>query len=406
MPILNPPTLTNHAQANEADLLRENWALLAHAQAAATLLHETSDEKLIEGICRAITSQYPYDVAWVGFAQNDPGKTIKVAGASGVAADYAQGIKVSWSEDAPSGRGPVGSCIRSGLAVIVEDTQTDSAFEPWRERALKFNLRSCVAVPIPMDGADLSGALTVYASVPNAFGEVELSLFKSLASDIGYGLVSLERKATLDKEILERQNAQEKLAAALRATIEAMSKTMAWRDPYTAGHQERVANISVVIAKKLGWDEDRIKGLYMAATVHDIGKVAIPSEILSKPSQLTELEMKLVREHVDVGYQILKDIPFAWPIAEMVRQHHERLDGSGYPRGLIGDQICQEARILAVADTLEAMASHRPYRAGKGVKAALKQIKEESGISLDVHVVDALLAVAKERGIVEHLVSL
>jgi putative nucleotidyltransferase with HDIG domain len=182
-----------------------------------------------------------------------------------------------------------------------------------------------------------------------------------------------------------------------------MSKTMEWRDPYTAGHQKRVAEISVAIAKKLDWDDERIKGLYMAAMVHDIGKVAVPSEILSKPSRLTDLEMSLVREHVEVGYQILKDIPFNWPIAEMVYQHHERLNGSGYPRHLKGNEICQEARILAVADTFEAMSSHRPYRPGKGVKATLEQIKAESGTLLDQDIVQALLTLVQEKGFMENL---
>jgi HD-GYP domain-containing protein (c-di-GMP phosphodiesterase class II) len=139
--------------------------------------------------------------------------------------------------------------------------------------------------------------------------------------------------------------------------------------------------------------------------VHDIGKVAIPAEILTKPSRLSELEMKLVQEHVDVGYEILKDIPFSWPIAEMVRQHHERLDGTGYPRGLIGDQICPEARILAVADMFEAMASHRPYRVGKGIAATLEQVKLESGTSLDASVVEALLELVKDDGIFDSFIT-
>ena len=147
--------------------------------------------------------------------------------------------------------------------------------------------------------------------------------------------------------------------------------------------------ISMAIGRQLGWNDERIQTIYMAAMVHDIGKMAVPSEILTKPSRLTDLEMKLVQEHVEAGYQILKDIPFPWPIADMVRQHHERLDGSGYPRKLMGDQICEEGRVLAVADTLEAMATHRPYRPAKGLPAALEEIKAESGIKLDAKVVDA-----------------
>jgi putative nucleotidyltransferase with HDIG domain len=204
-----------------------------------------------------------------------------------------------------------------------------------------------------------------------------------------FGLRSIERQHKLDDQIHEKELTQERLASSLRATIEAMSKTMEWRDPYTAGHQKRVAMISMAIGRQLGWNDERVQAIYMAAMVHDIGKMAVPSEILTKPSRLTDLEMQLVQGHVEAGYQILKDIPFPWPIAEMVHQHHERLDGSGYPNKLVGEQICEEARVLAVADTIEAMATHRPYRPAKGLNAALEEIKAESGAKLDSKVVDA-----------------
>jgi putative nucleotidyltransferase with HDIG domain len=164
---------------------------------------------------------------------------------------------------------------------------------------------------------------------------------------------------------------------------------MEWRDPYTAGHQKRVALISAAIAKKLGLNNEQIEALYMAAMVHDLGKVAVPAEILTKPSRLTDLEMQMVQGHAESGYQILKDIPFPYPIAEMVYQHHERLDGSGYPRALKGEAICLEARILAVADTIEAMATHRPYRPGKGLHTAMSEVMVEAGSKLDQRIADA-----------------
>jgi putative nucleotidyltransferase with HDIG domain len=225
--------------------------------------------------------------------------------------------------------------------------------------------------------------------VPNTFGAPEVQLFESLAKEIGFGLRSIERQHKLDDQIHEKELTQERLATALRSTIEAMSKAMEWRDPYTAGHQKRVAQISMAIARELGWKNERIQALYMAAMVHDIGKMAVPSEILTKPSRLNDLEMQMVQGHVEAGYQILKDIPFPWPLAEMVHQHHERLDGSGYPKGLKGDQISEEARVLAVADTIEAMATHRPYRAAKGLVAAMEEIRAEAGTKLDATVVDA-----------------
>jgi putative nucleotidyltransferase with HDIG domain len=180
---------------------------------------------------------------------------------------------------------------------------------------------------------------------------------------------------------------------------------MEWRDPYTAGHQKRVALISMALAKKLGLESDAVQALYMAGMVHDIGKVAVPAEILTKPTHLTDLEMKMVQEHAETGYQILKDIPFPWPIADMVHQHHERLDGSGYPKGLSGDQISQGARILAVADTIEAMSTHRPYRPARGLASAMEEVRAEAGSKLDAKVVDAAFELLKEGNALQEIIE-
>jgi len=372
------------------ELEKRNWALSAFSEAAATLARAESTDLLIQEVCSAIANQGPYILSWVGRAENDPFKTVKVIGAAGPASKYLKNIVVSWSEDELTGRGPAGVCIRTNQPSIVIDSETDLGFTSWRERAEEFGIRSAIGCPIP-DGVTGTpyGSLLVYSKVPNAFGDNEVQLFQSLANEIGFGLRSIERQHKLDDQIHEKELTQERLASSLRATIEAMSKTMEWRDPYTAGHQKRVAMISMAIGRQLGWNDERIQAIYMAAMVHDIGKMAIPSEILTKPSRLTDLEMQLVQEHAEAGYQILKDIPFPWPIAEMVHQHHERLDGSGYPKKLTGDQICEEARVLAVADTIEAMATHRPYRPSKGLNVAIEEIKLEAGIQLDAKVVEA-----------------
>lgn len=370
----------------QRELEKRGWALSVLSEAAATLARADSTDLLVQEVCAAIAAQGPYVLAWVGKAEDDENKTVRVIGAYGSAIDYVNEITISWSEFQPSGLGPGGTCIRSGVSSVVSDSEVDEGFTVWRTRARQFGIRSAVGCPIP-DGANHPyGVLLVYSKVPNAFGPSEVQLFESLAQEIGFGLRSIERQHKLDDQIHEKELVQARLADSLRATIEAMSKTMEWRDPYTAGHQRRVATISMALAKKLGWDEIRIQSLYMAAMVHDIGKVAVPSEILTKPTRLTSLEMQMVQGHVESGYQILKDIPFPWPIADMVRQHHERLDGSGYPNGLKGDQICPEARVLAVADTIEAMATHRP---GRGLAAAMEEVRAESGTKLDAKVVDA-----------------
>ena len=383
------PASTSEAAIRD-ELEKRSWALSALSEAAATLARANSTDLLIQEVCAAIATQGPYVLAWVGRAENDAFKTVKVVGAAGSALPYINDILVSWSESEVTGLGPAGTCIRTNTPNVVMDTQTDLGFAAWRDRANMFGIRSAIGCPIP-DGATGApfGSLMVYSKVPSAFGPSEVQLFESLANEIGFGLRSIERQHKLDDEIHEKELVQERLASSLRSTIEAMSKTMEWRDPYTAGHQKRVAMISMAIARQLGWDKGRIQALYMAAMVHDIGKMAVPSEILTKPSRLTDLEMQMVQGHAEAGFQILKDIPFPWPIADMVHQHHERLDGSGYPKGLQGDQISEEARVLAVADTIEAMATHRPYRPAKGLVAAMDEIQAESGLKLDPKIVDA-----------------
>ncbi|QWD80867.1 HD domain-containing phosphohydrolase [Polynucleobacter sp. MWH-S4W17] len=372
------------------ELEKRGWALSALSEAAAALARANSTELLIQEVCQAIAAQGPYILAWVGQAQGDAFKTVKVVGVAGVASGYIKDIVVSWSNAEVTGRGPAGSCIRSNKTSVVIDDEIDPGFVAWRERAKEFGIRSAIGCPIPDGITGMPfGVLMVYSKVPNTFGSSEVQLFESLAKEIGFGLRSIERQHKLDDQIHEKELTQERLATALRATIEAMSKTMEWRDPYTAGHQKRVASIAMAIGRQLGWDNERIQAIYMAAMVHDIGKMAVPSEILTKPSRLTDLEMQMVQGHVEAGYQILKDIPFPWPIADMVRQHHERLDGSGYPMGLKDKQISQEGRVLAVADTIEAMATHRPYRPAKGLNSAMDEIQAEAGIKLDTKVVEA-----------------
>lgn len=175
----------------------------------------------------------------------------------------------------------------------------------------------------------------------------------------------------------------------LRQTISSISLALEKRDPYTAGHQNRVTQLALAIADAAGLDARRREGLQYAALLHDIGKLAVPSDILAKPGRLTAEEFELVKSHVQHGYDILKGIDFPWPIARIVLQHHERVDGSGYPAGLAGDDILLEARILGIADTVEAMSSHRPYRAALGVEAALAEIGTHGGTRYDAALVDA-----------------
>jgi len=218
---------------------------------------------------------------------------------------------------------------------------------------------------------------------------------------LGPAVVSaLEKKQTLvtkRKAEEEREAAYKALDKALIGSINAMSKIVEMRDPYTSGHQTRVADLSAAIARELKLPEDHIMYLYIAALIHDIGKIYIPSDILSKPGKLRDIEWELVKIHAQGSYDILKNIEFPWPVDRIAWQHHERLDGSGYPQGLKGDQILLEAKILAVADVVEAMSSHRPYRAALGIDQALDEITKNKGILYDPDVVDACLRLFKEK---------
>jgi putative nucleotidyltransferase with HDIG domain len=170
------------------------------------------------------------------------------------------------------------------------------------------------------------------------------------------------------------------------------------RDPYTAGHETRVADIAYAIGAEMGWPVSQLEGLRMAAMVHDIGKISIPAEILSKPGRLTAEEYTLVKKHPETGYAILRDIPFSWPIADIVRQHHEKINGSGYPLGLKGNEILPESKVLAVADIVEAMASNRPYRIGIDLDVVLDQIQEEAGTLLDTEAVRICVDLFRGKG--------
>jgi len=185
---------------------------------------------------------------------------------------------------------------------------------------------------------------------------------------------------------------------ALGATVQAIAVTVETRDPYTAGHQRRVADLAHSIATEMNLPAEQIDGIRMAAAIHDLGKISVPAEILSKPKKLTAIEFSLIKTHAKSGYDILKNIDFPWPIARMILEHHERMDGSGYPRNLKGDDILMEARILAVSDVVESMASHRPYRPALGVDAALEEIEKNKGTLYDADAVDACLRLFCEKG--------
>jgi putative nucleotidyltransferase with HDIG domain len=207
------------------------------------------------------------------------------------------------------------------------------------------------------------------------------------------------------EDLTERTRAEEKirnyvqqLETSMRSALEACAKMVELRDPYTAGHQDRVGKIAAAISREMGWSEKDCNAMELMGLVHDIGKVAVPAEFLTKPTRLSAYEFEIIKNHAQAGYEILKGLQFEeTPVAEIVRQHHERMDGSGYPQGLKGDQILPEARVLAVADVLESMASFRPYRPALGIDKALEELEKNSGRLYDAEAVAALVRLVREK---------
>jgi putative two-component system response regulator len=214
----------------------------------------------------------------------------------------------------------------------------------------------------------------------------------------GYLLVRSMRYAIERKRSQQAlQQSVELLQRTLEQTVYALAATIEMRDPYTAGHQRRVGNLAFATARQMDLPRDQARGLHMAGLVHDIGKIQVPAEILSKPTRLTDVEWDLIKTHPQVGYDILKSIEFPWPVAQIVLQHHERIDGSGYPQGLSGKDILLDAKILAVADVVEAMASYRPYRPARPLEEALQEIEDHKGTLYEPDVAEACLRAVRKR---------
>jgi putative nucleotidyltransferase with HDIG domain/PAS domain S-box-containing protein len=367
------------------DLDKERY----HANRAYQLLRNANkviisaidESSLFEQICKSIVN-HGYKMAWIGQLESDEAKTIKPLKSAGFDHDYLDSIKIYWSDDA-LGHGPTGTAAREGRTVVNQNFLTNPAVLPWRESAKENGFQSSIALPLKTDSGSVFAVLTIYAVEHDAFDEDEAEKLEELAEILSYG-----HKSILEQE--KRFDVMEKSVAALAATVES-------RDPYTAGHQTRVAKLALAIAQDMGLDSESCTGIKLAALIHDIGKMQIPIEILTKPIKLSKLEMDMIKIHPEVGYGILKDIPFPWPVAEIVHQHHERYNGSGYPKGLHGNEIVIGARIVSVADVIESISSYRPYRPALGLEMALNEIETQRGTLYDPIVVDSCLRLFKEN---------
>jgi len=273
---------------------------------------------------------------------------------------------------------------------------SDPNFVSWRAEASKHGYVSSIALPLIANDDESLGSLNIYAE-EGTFDTEEVKLLTEMAGDLAYGIMSLRARAERKQIEEDLRKSVDKIQRILEQTVDALASALEIRDPYTAGHQRNVAKLACSIAEYMGLSGDQVEGLAVAGTLHDIGKITVPAEILSKPGKLSEFEFSLIKSHSQTGYEILKKIEFPWPIAQIVRQHHERMDGSGYPSGISGEDILLEARILAVADVVEAMASHRPYRSALGINKALEEISQNSGVLYDPEVVETCVKLFTDK---------
>ncbi|MBI2286301.1 MAG: response regulator [Nitrosomonadales bacterium] len=377
--------------AEKQNLVRVNRALRTLSACNVALVRAKTEKELFRTICRHIVEIGEHLFAGIFFsgAESLP-SLVSCAGGDAIRQRLAE-----LQHDPEYLR----RCI-THAALLARQTRVynggHNGAEYSTEKLAGLGIESALALPLINDDR-FYGVLTVFSSTPEAFDAAETKLMEELAGDTAYGIVTLRTRAERDRALEGELRSAAELRRVLEQTITAIALTLEKRDAYSAGHQQRVAGLAAAIAAEMGLPPQQVEGVRFGALLHNIGTVGVPAEIINRPDKLSDLQFSLVKQHTQTGFEIVKDIPFPWPVAQMVLQHHERLDGSGYPQGLAGEQIILEARILAVADVLEAMTAYRPYRAALERDAALDMLTQARGIQFDSAVVDACLRVVKQN---------
>ncbi len=346
--------------------------LLSEVNRSVTLA--TDAERFVDQACRAFVTIGGYELAWI--ATRDPGSGAIAVAARAGATDFLDGVAAEQVVD--EGRDdPLDAVLRTGHTQVRLDLAAIRPSTGWRRRALEAGFHSVLALPLRLSGR--AGALVVSSRHRFEFSEPVVAGLEQIAREIELGAAHVASMRQLERS--------------LDGTIAALARMTENRDPYTAGHQLGVGRLGEAIAREMGLEDELARLIRQSGVVHDIGKISIPAEILTRPGRLNPLEYTLIQKHPEVGADILREAGLPWPIAEVALQHHERLDGSGYPEGLVGLAISLPARIVAVADVVEAMTHHRPYRAGLGLDVALDEVRSGAGRLYDEAVVAACLAV-------------
>ncbi|MBS3819413.1 HD domain-containing protein [bacterium] len=373
------------------DLTRSRRALRIIRKCNRILVNCREEKDLLHQMCELIVNEAGYPFVWVGFLSEEGDKIISPAAEGGLS-DKNLNLGKTWKEMKRK-EGAINEVLRSSQAVIKEniDLGGDST-SPIDRKSYEL-----LCLPLTSSGR-IFGVMNVYAENPGVFDEKERELLREISESLAYGVTAIRtvtEQLDIEKELKQTIG---KLQGSMEGAIQALAVTIEMRDPYTAGHQRRVAKLAGTLGKEMGLSSKKNEGLKMAGLVHDIGKIYVPVEILTNPGILSEFEYKVIKAHPRYGYDITREIDWPWPVSQMILQHHERLNGSGYPLGLSGEEIMEESKILSVADVVEAMSSHRPYRANLGIEAALEEIKSNKGTIYDPQVVEACIHLFEKKG--------
>jgi putative nucleotidyltransferase with HDIG domain len=383
-PTEEPDVLHNEAKITA---LKSHIAIVSEMN--KLLLDKAKNEQdFFQKVCDMLTKVEYIKLVWVGLIEKNSFKVKPIAQA-GFEEGYLSSINVTW-DDSEFGKGPTGTAIKTRQPNVMRDIRNDPRYTPWREQATKRGYASSLALPL-LYAKETLGALNLYSEKEDAFKDAEIGFLTEITDDVAVGIKVFVLEKKLKQSLLSIQKT-------LNKTVEAIALICETKDPYIAGHQKRVTKLACAIAKKMNLSNQRIKRIRTAGLLHDIGKISIPTEILSKPGKINEYESKLIESHPQTSYQILKEIELHYRITQAILQHHERIDGSGYPLGLLDKEIILEAKILGVADVVEAMASHRPYRDALGISAGLEEISKNRGILYAAKVVDACLMLFQKEG--------
>jgi PAS domain S-box-containing protein/putative nucleotidyltransferase with HDIG domain len=386
--------ITAHIKTDE-ELTRSNRALRIISNCNMTLVRATEEKELLTEICRSITEIGGYMLTWVGYAGDGTQRKIRIAAHSGKKIQHIRRQKLTWAEG-KDGNNPFGIAIRSRTSYMCPNAQEADADMVVCRELLKHGFKSLMVLPL-VYGDKVLGTLGIHSAHAEAFDEREINLLQELADDLTYGIQALRAHIARKEAAEALELSYAKLRKTLEETVNALASATEKRDPYTAGHQRSVTQLACAIAGEMKMSESRIEGIRIAGLLHDIGKLSVPAEILSKPGDLSESEFSIIRLHSEIGYDILKTVNFPWPVAQIALEHHERINGSGYPKGLTGGKVLLESKIMAVADVVEAMSSHRPYRPARTIKETLEEIRNNRGTLYDAKIVDVCLSIFEKK---------